>query len=79
MRVREPYIFIAFEGTEPPMSRAKILIAYIVIDLLIVGGVVWCVFQHVPVSKYFFPAILLFMANGAWLVVMTVRSTPPRQ
>ena len=61
------------------MSRAKILIAYIVIDLLIVGGVVWCVFHHVPVSKYFFPAILLFMANGAWLVVMTVRKTPPRQ
>ncbi|HEY4676384.1 MAG TPA: hypothetical protein VIJ01_04445 [Candidatus Angelobacter sp.] len=61
------------------MTRAKILIAYIVIDLLIVGGVVWSVFQHVPVSRYFFPAILLFMANGAWLVVMTVRRTPPRQ
>ena len=61
------------------MPRAKILITYIVIDLLIVAGVVWCVFQHMPVSKYFFPAILLFMANGAWLVVMTVRSTPPRQ
>jgi hypothetical protein len=61
------------------MSRAKILIAYIVIDLLIIAGVVFCVFQHVPVSKYFFPAVLLFMANGAWLVVMTVRKTPPRQ
>ncbi|HWG41096.1 MAG TPA: hypothetical protein VN658_11140 [Candidatus Acidoferrales bacterium] len=61
------------------MSRAKILIAYIVIDLLIVGGVVWSVFQHVPVSKYFFPAILLFILNGAWLVMMTVRNTPPRQ
>jgi hypothetical protein len=61
------------------MSRAKILIAYIVIDLLIVAGVVWCVFQRMPVSKYFFPAILLFMANGAWLVVMTVKRTPPRQ
>jgi hypothetical protein len=47
--------------------------------LLIVGGVIWCVFQHLPVSKYFFPAVLLFMANGAWLVVMTVRKTPPRQ
>ncbi|HEY1529000.1 MAG TPA: hypothetical protein VGH51_22475 [Candidatus Angelobacter sp.] len=58
------------------MSRAKILIAYIVIDLLIVGGVVWCVFQRMPVSKYLFPAILLFMANGVWLVVMTVRKTP---
>jgi hypothetical protein len=58
------------------MSRAKILIAYIVIDLLIVGGVLWCVFQRMPVSKYLFPAILLFMANGVWLVVMTVRKTP---
>jgi hypothetical protein len=59
------------------MSRAKIFIAYIVIDLLIVGGVVWCVFQHVPVSKYFWPAVFLFMLNGVWLVVMTVRKTPP--
>ena len=59
------------------MSRAKIFIAYIVIDLLIVGGVVWSVFQHVPVSKYFFPAVLLFILNGAWLVVMAVRKTPP--
>jgi hypothetical protein len=61
------------------MSRTKIFIAYIVIDLLIVAAVVWSVFQHLPASKYFFPAILLFMANGAWLVVMTVRKTPPRQ
>jgi hypothetical protein len=61
------------------MSRAKIFTIYVVIDLLIVGGVVWCVFQHVSVSKYFFPAVLLFMANGAWLLVMTVRKTPPRQ
>ena len=60
------------------MSRAKILIAYIVIDLFIVGGVVWCVFQHMPVSKYFFPAILLFIANGVWLIVMTVKKTPQR-
>jgi hypothetical protein len=61
------------------MSRAAIFTIFILIDLAIVGGVVWCVFQHVPVSKYFLPAILLFMANGAWLVVMTVRKTPPRQ
>jgi hypothetical protein len=59
------------------MSRVKILFVYVAIDLLIVGGVVWCVFQHMPVSKYFFPAVLLFMLNGAWLVVMTVRKTPP--
>lgn len=61
------------------MSRVNILFVYVAIDLLIVGGVVWCVFQHMPVSKYFFPAVLLFMLNGAWLVVMTVRKTPPRQ
>ena len=59
------------------MSRAAIFTIFILIDLAIVGGVVWCVFQHVPVSKYFIPAILLFTANGAWLVVMTVRKTPP--
>ena len=60
------------------MSRARILTLYVAIDLLIVGGVVCCVFQHIPVSKYFVPAILLFVANGAWLVVMTIRKTPPR-
>ena len=61
------------------MPRAWILSIFILVDLAIVGGVLFCVFQHVPVSKYFFPAILLFMANGAWLVVMTIRKTPPRQ
>jgi hypothetical protein len=60
------------------MSRVNILFVYVAIDLLIVGGVVWCVFHHMPVSRYFFPAVLLFMLNGAWLVVMTVRKTPPR-
>jgi len=61
------------------MSGVKILFVYVAIDLLIVGGVVWCVFQRVPVGKYFLPAALLFMLNGLWLVVMTVRRTPPRQ
>ena len=60
------------------MSRSWIFAIFILIDLAIVGGVVWCVFQQVPVSKYFFPAVLLFMLNGVWLVVMTVRKTPPR-
>ena len=59
------------------MSRTKILIIYIAIDLLIVAGVVWCVFQRVPVGKYFLPAVVLFMVNGVWLVVMSVRKTPP--
>jgi hypothetical protein len=61
------------------MSRAQIFTIFTLIDLAIIAGVIWCVFQHMPVSKYFFPAILLFIANGAWLVVMTVRKTPPRQ
>ena len=61
------------------MSRTQIFTIFILADLAIVLGVVWCVFQHVPVSKYFFPAILLFVANGLWLVVMTIRKTPPRQ
>jgi hypothetical protein len=61
------------------MSRTQIFTVFILIDLAIVGGVIWCVFQHVPAAKYFFPAILLFVANGAWLVVMTIRKTPPRQ
>jgi hypothetical protein len=60
------------------MSRGWIFATFTLIDLAIVAGVLWCVFHHVPVSKYFFPAVLLFMANGAWLVVMTVRKTPPR-
>jgi hypothetical protein len=60
------------------MSRSWIFATFILIDLAIVGGVVWCGFQHVPVSKYFFPAVLLFILNGVWLVVMTVRKTPPR-
>jgi hypothetical protein len=60
------------------MSRAAIFAIFILIDLAIIAGVVWCVFQRMPVSKYFFPAILLFVANGIWLVVMTVRKTPPR-
>ena len=59
------------------MSRGWIFTIFILIDLAIVAGVVWCVFQRIPVSKYFLPAVLLFMLNGVWLVVMIVRKTPP--
>jgi len=59
------------------MSRATIFTIFILIDLAIVAGVVWSVFQHVPVSKYLFPSVLFFLLNGLWLVVMTVRKTPP--
>jgi hypothetical protein len=61
------------------MTRAKIFTIFILIDLLIVAGVVFCAFQHMPVGKYLFPAIVLFVLNGLWLVVMTIRSVPPRQ
>ncbi len=60
------------------MPKANILAAYVVIDLLIVAGVVWCVFQKMPVSKYLIPAAVLFVLNGLWLVVVTVSKTPPR-
>ena len=60
------------------MSRGWIFTIYILIDLAIVIGVVWCVFQKIPVNKYLLPAMGLFVANGVWLVVMTVRKTPPR-
>ena len=61
------------------MSRTQIFTLYVVLDLAIVAGVLFCVFQRMPVSKYLIPAIVLFVLNGAWLVVMTVRSMPPRQ
>jgi hypothetical protein len=60
------------------MSRVKIFTIFVVFDLLIVLGVLFCVFQRMPVAKYLLPAIVLFVLNGVWLVVMTVRSTPPR-
>jgi hypothetical protein len=60
------------------MSRGWIFASFILIDLAIVVGVVWCVFQGVAVGKYLLPAVLLFAANGLWLVIMTVKNTPPR-
>ena len=60
------------------MTRAKIFVIYIVIDLAIVAGVVWCAFQRVPVGKYLIPAFVLFAINGLWLAVMIVKKTPQR-
>jgi hypothetical protein len=60
------------------VPRGWILTTYILIDLAIVAGVVWCVFHQMPVGKYLFPAMGLFILNGIWLVVMTVRGTPLR-
>jgi hypothetical protein len=61
------------------MSRTTIYFAYILLDLAIVAGVVWCAFQRIPIGKYLIPAVVLFVLNGLWLVVMTLRHTPPRQ
>jgi hypothetical protein len=60
------------------MSRGWIFSIFILIDLAIVAGVVWCVFQGVPVGKYLVPAIVLFVLNGIFLVVATVMNTPSR-
>jgi hypothetical protein len=60
------------------MPKVRILAIYILIDLLIGAGVVWCVLRGISVSKYLIPAAALFVLNGVWLIVMTVRSTPPR-
>ena len=61
------------------MSRTIIFTIYIAIDLLIIAGVVWCVLQRIPASKYFLPAVALFVLNGIWLIVMTIKSVPPGQ
>jgi hypothetical protein len=59
------------------MSRTKIFAIYVLLDLAIVAGVVWCVFDRIPVAKYLIPAAVLFVLSGVWLVVMTVKNTPP--
>ena len=59
------------------MSKAKILSIYVFMDLAIVGFVVWGVFHRWPVRQYFLPAAVLFVLSGIWLIVMTVRHTPP--
>jgi nucleoside permease NupC len=61
------------------MSRTQIFTIFVLIDLAIVAGVVFCVFQRMPVTKYLIPAIILFTLNGLWLLGMTVRSMPPRE
>jgi len=58
------------------MSQAKIFTIYVLLDLAIAAGVVWCAFQRMPVARYLIPAAILFVLSGVWLVVMTVRNTP---
>jgi len=60
------------------MSRKKIFTIFIVIDLAIVAGVVWSVFNRIPVRQFLIPLVVLTSLNGLWLVWMTIRNTPPR-
>jgi hypothetical protein len=60
------------------MPKIRILVIYGLIDLLIGAGVVWCVLRGMRVSQYLIPAAVLFVLNGIWLLVATVRSTPQR-
>ena len=61
------------------MSRTKIYVTYVLFDLAIVAGVVWCVFHRISVGKCLIPAAVLFVLSGLWLVVMTLRHTPQGQ
>ncbi|HWX54727.1 MAG TPA: hypothetical protein VN176_09070 [Verrucomicrobiae bacterium] len=60
------------------MSKARIFSIYVVLDLAIVVGVLLCAGHRWPVGRYLIPAAVLFVLNGIWLIVMTVRHTPPR-
>lgn len=59
------------------MSRAKIFTIYTLVDLLIVAGALWAAFgARWPARQILFLAAVLFVLNGLWLVVMTVKNTP---
>ena len=60
------------------MSRTGIFAIYIIVDLLIVAGVLWAAFYaRCPAARFLLPASILFVLNGLWLVVMTIKKTPP--
>jgi hypothetical protein len=61
------------------MPKARILFIYVFMNLAIVAFVVWGVFHRWPVGKYFLPAAVAFVLAGIWLIVVTVRNTPPGQ
>jgi hypothetical protein len=61
------------------MSRTKIFVIYSLVDVLIVAGAVWAAtVAHRPAKQILLTAAVLFVLNGLWLVVMTLRTTPPR-
>jgi hypothetical protein len=54
------------------------MVVYVLVDLLIVGAVLWAAFvARFPARQFFIPAALLFVLNGAWLIWMTIKHTPP--
>ena len=59
------------------MSRVKIFAIYIVGDILIGAGAVWAAMSHWSARQIIYPAAILFTLNGIWLLVMTIRATPP--
>lgn len=60
------------------MSRTGIFAIYIIVDFLIVAGALWAAFYaRWPATRFLLPAAVLFVLNGLWLVVMTVKKTPP--
>jgi hypothetical protein len=60
------------------MSKLKIFSIFIIVDLAIVAGCIWAAFHRIPTRQFFFPAIILFILNGLWLIWATVRNTPSR-
>ena len=58
------------------MSRPKIFVIYIFMNLAIIAGVLWCAVQRIPVGRFLIPAAVLFVLAGVWLIVMTIRNTP---
>ena len=62
------------------MSRTKIFVIYTLLDLLIVAGALWAAFiARWPAKNILLPAAVLFVLNGLWLVMMTIKNTPPAE
>lgn len=62
------------------MSHGKIFTVYVLGDLLIAAGVVWAALGlRWPAKKFLLAAAALFILNGLWLVIMTIKNTPGSQ
>jgi len=60
------------------VTKLKIFTIFIIVELAIIGAVIWAAFHHIPARQYLLPAIVLFSLNGLWLVWMTLRNMPRR-